>query len=156
MSVFVQEWARGEPLRDWDRLNERLGELEFILREFQSRLGAGPVPGAYFPLQIPIGIGEVGTGVWRLLLPVEARPVMVSVGVVAGEVSIDLKDDGTSILSAPLLTSAGIALARSRSQFGTEKIVGGSILTLDINSNSGTARGSVLLVLKALGKIEQI
>ena len=154
----LDQWLRGGEIRDWDRLNERLGELESILREYQIRLSTGPVPGMYFPLQVyRNGTLATGTDLWRFQLPVECRPLMVSVGVSAGEVTVDLNDDGVSALSSPVGTASGVAILRSRTDFATEKIGADSIISLDIDSISGTPRDLyVLFVVKGVGKVEQV
>ncbi len=151
-------WRRGTEIKDWERLNERLGDLEFLLEEFFRGIFLGPLPGAYFPISIHRpGAIATGTGFWRLQTLVELRPILFAVGVRAGsgEVTIDFNDDGTSIFASPLTSTGGLVAIRARTAFSTQKIVANSVLSLDVDAISGTPTDlCIFAIFKEVGKIE--
>lgn len=149
MSEFPAWWILGEG----DDLRAALRRLQQFLFFWSVRWEEGPLPGAYFPLSWHEGSVSAGADKGGFILPSHCRPVSLSVRVDTGEITIDVNDDGSTILTTPLATSSQKGVYRARADFSTDLILGGSVIGLDIDSiDSGTPGNyGCLLVLKNLG-----
>ena len=151
---------RAVPLRSEELgafISATVAELERVLVQWQQLLEHGPVPGAYVPLSIDRpGPVSAGSGLWRLKAPCELRLAALSVGVKAGsgEVTVEARSDGVSLLLAPAATVSGLALITQQGDLAQLKVARGATLSLDVAATSGTPTElAVLLLFKNAGQI---
>jgi len=116
-----------------------LNRLQPSLQLLARAVDFGPVPGQYFPFSFTERVGAHATALDGQLSLVEFRPIALTLWVDAGEVTIDINADGSSILTAPLATSSSTGKLASKGDFSVDKVDRDALLTLDIDSiDSGT------------------
>ena len=156
-------WRVGEipvegGLAAMQHLQDRLQDLEETILSISESIDHGPVRGAYFPV-VWHDAAAVATsnGRFSALVPFECVPILLALSLSAGEVTVDLEDDGVSILTAALTTvgsSGSLVLGSDFSLAGSGKIAKSSIITLDVDAIASSPTDmNALLVLKSIGKI---
>lgn len=165
MSVFTTDrWDWRSLRRDVTsaelvaHLNERMRALETTLGRWADDLEFGPVPGAYFPIILAdTDTAGLATGV-RDLAPIsfDAIPKAVYAFVQGGDLTIDINNGSTSILTTPLvLTGTSGTTLNAASDFAVRSITPPN-LNLEIDSiDDGTPlRVRVWVMLQGVTNVE--
>lgn len=141
------------------QLDDRLSDLESYLHEIHRENSFGPIPGAYFPVDLGRSESPLPTGGAIDLFPlgpVEARPIGLGAVCFGGDVTIDVTSGGSSILSAGSLSlSAGTSkYLNDRSDFSVEKVKVNVVLDNNSNDSGTPAHVRAVLWCKNVSKVE--
>jgi hypothetical protein len=134
-------------------------ELRDVVRQLQDTLEYGAVKGAYFPVEWEITGAPPATGQHgRRLVDWTMKPVYVGLYSQGGESTIDINEDGTSILTSPLTSVSNEGVYKNFYDFTSDEIGGpGKRIRLDLDArDAGVTVVSVMLVCKAVQKIDRI
>ncbi len=151
---FIPRWILGHK----PNVEIALRRLEQTLFAWSERWEQGPIPGAYIVLTfMDTGTVSVGTKRDGRTIPCDLRPIAVQAWLAVDNCTIDLNDDGTSILTTPLVTSGNVGSLRKRGDFASDNILGLSQVTMDVDAISGTpSRLRVDLWCKHPSKVEDV
>lgn len=120
MSAFTDRWlwrflSRTSTFEELiDRLNERLRALDQVLDRYANDLEHGPVPGAYYPVQLSYTeSGGLTTGV-KDLVPTSFDAVVKAVYLFtpagAGTITVDINNGSNTMLAAPQSVNGSVTL----------------------------------------------
>ncbi|MEE9568959.1 MAG: hypothetical protein V3W37_06185 [Candidatus Binatia bacterium] len=158
---FIASW---EPtlIRGPEDVQWNLDTLARYLAQTHQHIFFGPLPGAYFVFTWEeTDPAILVTGNFnRRLVNWKMKPLYVGVVCIGGDITVDIHDEGVSILTAgSLSTTSNEAIVNKAQDFASDQIGGdGARLRFDIDSiDSGTpVRVSCMLVCKNIGKIEPV
>lgn len=137
-------------------VNEQLSELADYLEDIHQAILFGPVSGSYLSLQFRYQASPLTTGLVDLLpVTFESRPVAVYASVDAGDIDVQIRQNGSDDVLGADLNVATSAVVDEGKDFALRRL-GGTSLQLNITAvNSGTpTMVSVLLILKAISRLE--
>lgn len=165
MSAFTTRWgwrdipANATPEQVRTLINERMRRLEDILNRWADDLESGPIPGAYYPVQLSYTeSGGLTTGI-KDSVPISFDATVRAVyayinGAGANQVTIDINNGATSILAAPLVVDDTEVLNAS-SDFAVSSITPPSInLEIDSVDVGAPVHIRVVVILQNVTRVE--